>query len=91
MPNYIDTLGHIHHLDSDAYSHLLPAGTVPISDDDLAALRASQLDPAAAIRGQIADLEATVTPRRMREAVLSNDYSFIEDVDQQIAALRSSL
>lgn len=40
---------------------------------------------------QIAELEATVTPRRSREAVLSGDYSFIQSVDDQIAVLRESL
>ena len=40
---------------------------------------------------QIAELEAKITPRRLREAVLSGDNSFIVDIDNQIAAIRSSL
>jgi len=39
----------------------------------------------------IAELEATVTNRRLREAVLSGDNSFIESVDAQVAAIRETL
>lgn len=40
---------------------------------------------------QIAALEAQVTPRRIREAVLSGDSSFIAEIDAQIAAIRATL
>lgn len=40
---------------------------------------------------QIAELEAQVTNRRVREAVLSGDKSFIESIDAQIAAIRATL
>lgn len=66
-------------------------GLVPISDVDLAALRAVAVDPADAIRQRIAELEASVTPRRLREAVLTGDHSFVDSVDKQIAALRTSI
>lgn len=36
-------------------------------------------------------LESTITPRRLREAILSGDTSFIESVEQQISTLRNSL
>lgn len=36
-------------------------------------------------------LEATITPRRLREAILTGDTSFIESVEQQINILRNSL
>ncbi len=42
-------------------------------------------------KGQIAALEAAVTPRRMREAVLGTDGGWLADVDTQIAALRAQL
>lgn len=48
-------------------------------------------DPRPAIRDQIAELEASVTPRRWREAVLTGDHSFVDSVDKQIAALRAAL
>jgi len=37
---------------------------------------------------QIADLEALVTPRRVRDAVLSGDNSFIQNIDNQVQAIR---
>lgn len=40
---------------------------------------------------QIAALEAQVTPRRIREAVLSGDKSFIESIDAQITAIRATI
>lgn len=40
---------------------------------------------------QITELEAQVTPRRIREAVLSGDNSFIAGIDAQIAEIRATL
>lgn len=40
---------------------------------------------------QIAALEATITPRRMREAVLGTDNGWLANVEQQIDALRQQL
>lgn len=40
---------------------------------------------------QIAELEAQLTPRRLREAVLSGDSSFISSIDSQIATIRATL
>lgn len=42
-----------------------------------------------AIEAQILELEARVTPRRLREAVLGADREWIADIEQQIAALRA--
>lgn len=48
-------------------------------------------DPKAATVQQISELESQVTPRRWREASLTGDFTFIESVDTQIAALRAAL
>lgn len=40
---------------------------------------------------QIRELESQITPRRMREAMLYNDFSFIQEVNSQIEALRQQL
>jgi hypothetical protein len=40
---------------------------------------------------QIEELEAMITPRRIREALLSKDYTVISRVEEQIAILRSQL
>ena len=45
----------------------------------------------ASVIRQIEELEAKQTPRRIREALLSGDHSFIESIEAQIAALRSQL
>lgn len=40
---------------------------------------------------QIADLEAQITPRRLREAVITADYTFIQSIESQIVLLRQQL
>lgn len=44
-----------------------------------------------AIIQQIASLEAQITPRRVREALLSGDHTFIQNIEAQISALRGTL
>lgn len=48
-------------------------------------------DTNANIRAQIMALESTITPRRLRDALLSGSMQFIQDVEDQIDALRSQL
>jgi hypothetical protein len=43
------------------------------------------------VLSQIAKLEATITPRRQREAILGIDNGWLADVNAQIAALRAKL
>ena len=43
------------------------------------------------ILDQIAALEATQTPRRMRDAVAGTDNGWLADLETQIAALRAQL
>lgn len=52
---------------------------------------ADQPDPKEAIKAQIAALEATITPRRLREALVSGSMLFIRDIEEQITALRAQL
>lgn len=40
---------------------------------------------------QIIALESSISPRRLREAVLSGDTSFIESIEQQILEIRNTL
>ena len=69
--------------DYAAFLQWVAAGNVPEPADPP--------NPAEGILAQIAALEVQVTPRRIREALLSGDYSFIQGVDAQIAALRAQL
>lgn len=64
---------------------------VKLSDKQLAELRASQANPKDEIRNQIYALEGTVTPRRIREAVLGVDGGWLARVEAQIVALRGEL
>ena len=43
------------------------------------------------IKAEIASLESQITNRRMREAMVSGDYGFISDIEQQIEAKRNEL
>ena len=43
------------------------------------------------ILNEIKQLEEQVTPRRIREAVISGDKSFIEDIEAQIVELRKHI
>lgn len=49
------------------------------------------IDPRVAIYEQIALLEASVTDRRIREAVLGIDNNWLAGVNDQIASLRAQL
>jgi hypothetical protein len=82
----------------------LPAGAVPITDDQWRVLMADQhgtrlingvVTPAAAAapvpltpQQQIAQLEASCTPQRLRAAILGNDGGWLKKLDAQITALK---
>lgn len=40
---------------------------------------------------QIIDLETEITPRRQREALVTQDYSFVQNIDSLISNLRTQL
>lgn len=91
MQNYKDQSNKVHFLDSAEFEHLLPSGCVPITDDE-----AEELSPKPApvnpILTQIAAIEATITPRRLREAMLTETGKlWLEAADADIAALRAKL
>tara|TARA_R100000365_G_C2748574_1_gene80564 strand:- start:11494 stop:11781 length:288 start_codon:yes stop_codon:yes gene_type:complete len=67
-----------------------PPGSEPATPDEIAALL-PQPSSADLIKQKIATLEATVTPRRIREAVLGIDGGWLADLNEQIAALRAQL
>ena len=67
-----------------------------LNEQEIAELRIKQA--ANAVRAarenilqQIQDLETLVTPRRLREAILSGDKSFIQTIESDIQALRTQL
>lgn len=55
MPYFKDTQNNIHHLDSIEYIHLLPNGSIEITDEEAELIRLSQLpviDPQVAINAE---------------------------------------
>lgn len=48
-------------------------------------------DPKPAILAQIVELEASITPRRLRDVLLSGDTTFIKQIESQLAVLRGQL
>ena len=93
MPYYKSPDNKIHFLDSTEFEHFLPTGSLPITDDIAAALVANTaMTPAELVMQQIASLEISVTPRRLREATLTAaGKTWLKDIDSQIAALRLTL
>jgi hypothetical protein len=80
-----------------AFFELTPGAALP-TDAELAAIKAeyeaavAKSQTNAAIKAQIATLEASCTERRWREAVMSDaGKAWLANVDAQIAALRASL
>jgi hypothetical protein len=69
---------------------------VPLTEEEVAEFHAKE---AAAEReaqkvsviNQIKALEAQITPRRLREAILGTDKGWLQNVDSQLAALRHQL
>lgn len=59
--------------------------------EELSAIQTAKPDPQATIKAEIYALEALLTQRRFREALLTGDNSYIENVDSQIAKLREQL
>lgn len=62
----------------------LPAGHQWVIDD-------SGPDSRSVTLNAIAELEMKITPRRIREALVTGDKSFIESIEAQVAALRATL
>ena len=88
---YKDTLNKVHWLNSTEFEHLLPAGTIAITDAEADALtpKPSHNYP---IIVRIAEIEATITNRRLREAALTpTGKAWLENADAQIAVLRAQL
>lgn len=69
MPHYKAPDNSLHFLDDDSFSHLLPAGSIQITDEEYSAL-APQPDPKAVLLQTLAQADAPFTPRRMREFML---------------------
>ncbi|WP_273819523.1 hypothetical protein [Pseudomonas asplenii] len=63
----------------------------PITEEAFKAWQSTSDDPREEVIREIVELEQQVTPRRVREALLSEDKSFIRGVDDRIEQLRLKL
>jgi hypothetical protein len=65
---------------------------IQLTGDQLTDAQAQKVeDEKAKIKADIATLEATITPRRTREAILAIDTVWLADVELQIGQLRQQL
>lgn len=75
-----------------AYDEIVPESTEIIPCEyTMEIIDNSLVEAREAIIQQIASLEAQITPRRVREALLSGDHTFIQSIEVQITALRLTL
>ncbi len=81
---YIDTDGRLHIIEEN-FTHLLPTGCELATQTQIDAANAPKV---LTIQQQIAQLEASATPRRIREATLGTDNGWLKNLNAQIAALR---
>ena len=102
---YYKTPGNSIHFIEPAFAHLLPVGSVQITDEEAEDLRIAALpivDPKDAIRAEIVQLEtAQLMPRVTREFMLLYmeinggtgvpGYAPLKAFDEQVKALRAQL
>jgi hypothetical protein len=89
---YSETVQQIYPLKTPEGLYVQQWAIVPLENDALAAAQAQKVeDEKAKIKADIASLEATITPRRTREAILAIDTVWLADVELQIQELRGQL
>ena len=76
--------------------HVTSEGNIPFTEEeelkwDIQEATNAQELPKIKIKADIAALEATITPRRTREAILGTDNGWLADVELQIQELRGQL
>ena len=70
MPNYKTPENKVHFLDSAVYEHLLPAGSVQITDEEAEALKPVPPEPTTQDLLAKLDAENALTQRNLRETVM---------------------
>lgn len=98
MPHYKDLDGKFHFLDDAAYEHLLPAGCVQVTDEEVASIGASSVNHAEVRKAQIAarlseiDLLSVRPLRSMQSGSASEfDVKKLNALDQEAVSLRAEL
>jgi hypothetical protein len=89
MKHFISTAGQLHAYEEDgSQDHLIPADSVPATDEQVNASQNPALTPEQVRNAAISKIESQITPRRLREAVLGTDGGWLANAEAQIAALR---
>lgn len=89
MKHYISPTGALYAYAADgSQDEHIPADFVPATAEQVQAIQNPAPTPEQVRSSAIAVLEATVTPRRMREALLGTDGGWLAGVEARIAALR---
>lgn len=71
---------------------IIPSNFIAATPDQLAEFISPTVPAADLIKIMIANLEATITPRRMREATLTVEgKAWLADIDAHIASLRAQI
>lgn len=92
MKYYIDPAGALYAYNADgSQDSVIPANFVLASTEQIDAIQNPKLTTKQIALNNISTLEASITDRRIREAILTQDYSFIKSINDQIAILRGSL
>lgn len=91
MPHFKDSNNQLHWLDSVEHEHLLPAGSVQITDAEADAIRAAEQaklpNPRiAAIKAEL----AAIDQKRIRP-LAEGDTAFLKTLNDQAIALRAEL
>jgi hypothetical protein len=76
--------------DDGSQDHYLPEGSVLATPEQVYAIQNPPIPDSIKKITAIVELEVQITPRRLREALLTGDNSFIKNIEDQIAALRES-
>lgn len=92
MKHYISPTGELYAYELDgSQDSLIPSDFVLATEAQIQAIQNPQPTAEQALKTQIAVLESSVTPRRIREAVLGIDNGWLADIDAQVSILRSQL
>ena len=82
--NYKSPDNSVHFLDDDSFAHMLPAGSVPITDEEAEALK--PVPPPPTVAEQLATLDAdnALTQRNLRETVMLMAEAFKQITNGQV-------
>jgi predicted RNase H-like nuclease len=96
MPHFKDTENKLHFLSEEdiefGAEKFLPLGSKKIKDSEVKKLQATEIIPDTSVQAQIAEIEASITPRRIREALISTaGKNWLKAANDKIDAIRKTV